>query len=262
MILVNDCSTDNTLELLKKYSRTDSRIHIINNTRNEKLPRSLNIGFSQASGQFLTWTSDDNTYHQNALEIMINSLKTHPEIDMVYADFNIVDLEGNILSVKETNNPDMLRYVNTVGACFLYRKSLADKIGRYDPDHFLAEDYEYWIRAYLNGNLMHISENLYDYGWHEKSLTATRKQDIEKATFMVKEKHFDALLGKCSNQSERNQFFREMLNLLADSKERRRVRKQYYKIDHNFAKSDISLRVKNGCNIILHSLAKYVKKSP
>ena len=59
LILVNDCSTDHTLEILEEYAGKDVRIRIINNTHNLKLPASLNVGFENAKGRYLTWTSDD-----------------------------------------------------------------------------------------------------------------------------------------------------------------------------------------------------------
>lgn len=260
LILVNDCSTDNTLTILEEYVQSDSRIRLISNKINQKLPRSLNIGFAQASGELLTWTSDDNTYHSDALQVMSDTLRNHPDIDMVYADFNIVDLSGKILWEEKKKNPETLRFSNTVGACFLYRRSLADQIGEYDPSLFLAEDYEYWIRAYLKGNLMHIPQILYDYGWHDKSLTMTRKHDIGKATFSAKSKHFNALLNKCSCQAERNQFFWEMLNLLTDSTEMKSIRKQYYKLDHKFHHADLLVRLKSIYNFMYHLPLHFVHK--
>ena len=68
LIIVNDCSTDHTLEIVKQYAEKDHRIKIVNNSINKKLPSSLNIGFQHSCGNFLTWTSDDNLYHENAFE--------------------------------------------------------------------------------------------------------------------------------------------------------------------------------------------------
>lgn len=45
LIIVNDCSTDNTLKIAKEYEERDSRIRVISNNINKKLPASLNIGF-------------------------------------------------------------------------------------------------------------------------------------------------------------------------------------------------------------------------
>ena len=68
LIIVDDCSTDDTLSIANKYSSMDKRIHVIHNEVNKKLPASLNIGFRRAEGKYLTWTSDDNMYVSDALK--------------------------------------------------------------------------------------------------------------------------------------------------------------------------------------------------
>lgn len=62
LIIVDDCSSDNTLDIIRKYEKQDLRIKVIHNDVNKKLPASLNIGFKYAKGMYLTWTSDDNMY--------------------------------------------------------------------------------------------------------------------------------------------------------------------------------------------------------
>lgn len=252
LIVVNDCSTDGTAKIVEEYTLKDNRIRLVNNSTNQRLPRALNIGFEKATGDYYTWTSDDNAYHRDALEIMAGELKTHPHIDFVYSNFNVIDLtDGKIIGVEKKKEPQELRFANTVGACFLYKKELAAKIGKYDPDFFLAEDYEYWIRAYLNGKLMHIDKILYDYGMHGQSLTSTRQKDIGKATYHVKNRYFTDLLNKCENQEEINRFFDEMLRLLSDKSEMKKVRNQYYKMNREYCKSDIRKRLAKIRNIIV-----------
>ncbi len=70
LVIVNDCSTDGTQAILKEYEAKDRRVRVIDNSVNLKLPRSLNVGFSDAKGEYLTWTSDDNLYHPSAIEEM------------------------------------------------------------------------------------------------------------------------------------------------------------------------------------------------
>src|ERR1044072_1742318 len=57
LIVVDDCSTDNTAEILRQHSIADPRLRVIRNETNQKLPRSLNVGFHASEGRFLTWTS-------------------------------------------------------------------------------------------------------------------------------------------------------------------------------------------------------------
>ena len=79
LIIVNDCSTDNSPAIMEKYVEKDPRIRIIHNAENQKLPESLNIGFRAARGDYFTWTSDDNMYKPDAIETMVSVLDTHPE---------------------------------------------------------------------------------------------------------------------------------------------------------------------------------------
>ena len=71
LIIVNDYSTDGTSLIIREYEKKDSRIIVIENSENKKLPASLNIGFRSATGKYFTWTSDDNRYLPNALQCMV-----------------------------------------------------------------------------------------------------------------------------------------------------------------------------------------------
>ena len=71
LIIVNDCSTDSTLEIATKFAKIDRRIKVISNEKNSKLPASLNEGFRRAKGKYLTWTSDDNYYKPDALKKLL-----------------------------------------------------------------------------------------------------------------------------------------------------------------------------------------------
>ena len=245
LIIVNDASTDNTLDIINDYAKKDNRIKIINNDVNKKLPASLNVGFREAKGEYLTWTSDDNKYHKDALYIMADELNDNPNIDMVYANFNRIKIDGTFIEEVKFEDPDKLKYYNVIGACFLYRNSMKEKIGEYDEELFLAEDYEYWIRVYLNGNIKHIDKTLYDYSMHEKSLTSTRVKEVLKATIKTKLKHEKELLKKCINQSERNEYYRMNLYYINDINEYKKMRKNYYKNDIIYFIQDIIKRVKN-----------------
>src|SRR5262245_43666619 len=77
LIIVNDCSTDETPAIIEEYAKGDSRVRIIHNATNQKLPLSLNIGFAAAKGEYFTWTSDDNYYAPNAIEKMVDVLQQH-----------------------------------------------------------------------------------------------------------------------------------------------------------------------------------------
>ena len=240
LIIVNDCSKDNTLEIISEYAHRDTRITIVNNDTNQKLPKTLNNGFRLAKGEYLTWTSDDNLYHPTALARMAEILDSQSEIALVYTDFSIVDMEGNLIQEVKEGEPEEIRFRDNIGACFLYRHSLADLVGEYNPDTFLAEDYDFFIRCYekSKGRFYHISEDLYDYGRHDANLTVTRQKDISHKAFDVMMMHFDFLYSECHLQEDKNRFFYELLALLKDPVEQQEQRYRFYKIDAVFARED------------------------
>src|SRR6266508_190816 len=83
LIIVDDCSTDDTPQIVARYR--DPRLRVIRHETNRKLPAALNTGFAASKGTYLTWTSDDNRYAPNAIEVMMQALETSPEIGLVYA---------------------------------------------------------------------------------------------------------------------------------------------------------------------------------
>ena len=246
VIIVNDCSTDNTLEIIREYEKKDSRIKVYSNATNQKLPRTLNNGFKNATGQYYTWTSDDNTYHIDAIEKMVNILDDNPNIDLVYTDYSVVDMNGNLIKEIKVGEPSEIRYRDIVGACFLYRRSLAEKVGEYDPDTFLAEDYDFFIRCYKESGraFYHIMEDLYNYGRHDKNLSATRQSEIAHRAFDVMMKHFDFLYSECMTKEEQIRFFDALLFLLRDSKEKKEYRKKLYNISDSYKKYDFKRRIR------------------
>lgn len=182
LIIVNDCSTDNTLEVANAYAAKDERIRVFSNEQNSKLPATLNHGFREARGEYWTWTSDDNLLLPNFCEEMSRYLDEHPEVGFVVGDEYIIDADGNIIgeSIKPDNIRPQLPLNNYVGATFMYRREIAQQMGEYRTDLFLVEDYEYWLRMSLQTDMGHVNKTLYKYRHHSKSLSATRKHDVQE----------------------------------------------------------------------------------
>ena len=180
LIIVNDCSTDNTLEVANAYASKDKRIRVLSNEKNSKLPATLNHGFREARGELWTWTSDDNLLLPNMLEVMSDYFENHPNIDFVVADEQYIGMQGNVISIHTV--PDdismLLPLNNYIGAAFMYRAEIAKRIGDYREDLFLVEDYEYFLRLNDNGQIAHIPQILYQYRDNPGSLTATRQREI------------------------------------------------------------------------------------
>lgn len=212
LIIVNDCSTDDTLKICQRFAEKDARIRVISNVCNLKLPNTLNVGFAEATGDYYTWTSDDNLYEPQAIEILVKALEENPEAVMVYGDFTRIDEVGNIIGEEKLLEPKYLIKGNTCGAYFMYTADVAKKVGKYDANLFLAEDYDYWVRIYRCGQIIHISNNCYLYRTHSGSLTERRKDAIVEATYQVLEKNFLPLYCMAKRCRLEKEFFNSMVN--------------------------------------------------
>ncbi|MBI4680860.1 MAG: glycosyltransferase [Nitrospirae bacterium] len=190
LIIVDDSSTDDTPEIIARYSSIDERIRSIRHQRNSKLPKALNSGFSQANGVYLTWTSDDNCYRPSAIAEMIDYLETHQENDIVYTDFTAIDEKGQVIKTMSVGAPADIYYSNCIGPCFLYRRAVQEKLVGYSEDLFLAEDYDFWLRASLSFSFCPIHSDLYLYRYHETSLTTQKRIKVLRATEQVYKRHF------------------------------------------------------------------------
>lgn len=179
LLVLDDCSNDKTPEIVKKYAEIDSRIYYYRNKHNLRLPRNLNKGFSLAKGRFLTWTSDDNKFRPEALEKMLAALQNNPGKDLVYASYQVIDEKGKKLQVinADPKGKEHILGSNVVGACFLYTRAAYEKVGEYDADLVLVEDFDYWQRMFMEVDALALQEVLYDYRWHSGSLTSTKKEE-------------------------------------------------------------------------------------
>lgn len=218
LIIVNDCSTDNTLEVANAYAQKDERIHVYTNETNSKLPATLNNGFRRATGEYWTWTSDDNILHPDMLETMVSYLDEHQDVGIVVSDSLTIDMSGNVIGGQFIPDDFQSRMIfeNYVGASFLYRRTEALLIGEYREDLFLVEDYEFFLRMSFHCKMAHISKTLYYYRDNPQSLTATRQREIRERLAEMRLLYIDRIE-----------------NLLSDCPQK--ITKVYYKIVDNLS---------------------------
>jgi len=191
LIVVDDNSPDDTPRVVASFD--DPRIHYVRNDPNLKLPRALNRGFSLARGDYLTWTSDDNLYAPRAIEAMVRRLR-QGDCDLVYADywlFSQDDEAGRPLDPQVDRLPDTVQLDkgNHMGACFLYTRRLYEAVGDYDPELFLVEDYDFFIRASKRFRFAHIAEPLYYFRRDDDTLYLSRFAEVKASDVLVRYKN-------------------------------------------------------------------------
>lgn len=191
LIVVDDNSPDETPAVVRAFD--DPRLRCVRNDPNLRLPRSLNRGFELARGDLLTWTSDDNLFAPTAIEHMVARLG-HGGCAFVYADyweFADLDGEGRPVDVTLRRLPDVLQPErgNQVGACFLYTREVYQAVGEYDPELFLVEDYDYWMRIQRQFPACHIAEPLYYFRRDEHTLYCSRFCEVKAADILGRVKN-------------------------------------------------------------------------
>lgn len=216
LILVNDCSKDNSLEIMQQYAEKDSRIRIINNEHNLKLPGALNRGFQEARGKYLTWTSHDNRMAPTMLEEFVNYLDANPDKGLVTACYAAFSLKTGE-QLYEVHHPDPqlhLPLFNCVCYAFMYRREVLETVGDYDTTLFLVEDYDYWVRIWQKYPVGKIYKVLYYTGVGDDTLTLSRKKEIAEKLVEMRLRYFSdfdkALCGHPDLQ-------RRLYNSIADN---------------------------------------------
>ena len=191
LIIVDDNSPDATREVVASFD--DPRIRYVRNQPNLKLPRALNRGFSLARGEYLTWTSDDNLYDENAIQRMVEILQGGG-CDFIYADYYLfadLDADGRPLDIHHDKLPGkvQLEKGNHIGACFMYTRGVYEAVGEYDPDLFLVEDYDYFMRIAKRFRLCHIPEPLYYFRRDDDTLYCSRFCEVKASDVLVRYKN-------------------------------------------------------------------------
>jgi exopolysaccharide biosynthesis predicted pyruvyltransferase EpsI/GT2 family glycosyltransferase len=129
----------------------------------------------------------------DCLEKLVGFMKREPDLAMCFANIQVIDAEDNPIKEngwyprgEQTGNVYLPKNTlrlntypeNTIGAAFLYRKAVPFLIGGYDTSLYTVEDYDYWMRIndYLSIKHVDFSETVYQYRFHDNSLTSKAKE--------------------------------------------------------------------------------------
>ncbi|MGE8683684.1 MAG: glycosyltransferase family 2 protein [Acinetobacter sp.] len=171
LILIDDGSKDNSLQVAQEYAKVDSRIRVISDGTNKRLPYRLNQIISEAKGCYIARMDADDLIAVDRLEKQVNFLEENKQFDLVST--GILSVKNNLSLVgyrgsKSNKKPNLadavLGRTGIIHASILAKKNWYDR-NLYNVNNKLAEDYELWLNAYLKGDLTigFIEEPLYFY---------------------------------------------------------------------------------------------------
>jgi len=166
LILINDGSTDNSLNIIQKY-KSDNRVHIINDGENKGLIYRLNQSIKLAKGEYYARMDADDIMHLSRIALQVSYLNNHREVDVVGSSYFSID-SNNCIVGKVTANP-LPTNLNSVlkRGCFAHPSVMGRtewfRKNQYDKSWVRMEDFELWIRTIPASNFRNIAEPLLFY---------------------------------------------------------------------------------------------------
>lgn len=93
IVIVNDCTPDASIEIVRKYAACDNRIKIVNHDKNRGLMMTRRTGYMAATGDYITFCDSDDTLADGALEALYNSA-VRENADIVSGTIEYVPVKG------------------------------------------------------------------------------------------------------------------------------------------------------------------------
>lgn len=164
IIIVEDCSTDGSLQKIQKYK--DERIKIICNDKNRGIAYSRNKGLANCTGKYIALLDDDDIALNTRLERQISFLEDHDEIDAVGGNAQWIDEHDHIVrdTIDLVKDPCMIRMFLLFRNIFnnsemTFRRDIVIENNMKYQDHcFGLEDYLFWIEFSKVGKISNISD--------------------------------------------------------------------------------------------------------
>ena len=151
-IILDDCSTDNSFEIISKYSKKDSRIKAIKNSKNLGISRNRNKLFSLVSkeSKYIAILDSDDIAMPKRIEKQVQFLQQYPSIKIIGSNVYIIDEKSKVIGKREYSKyPQKVKLLQNPFAqsAIMIKASVVREIGNYSLNYPVCEDWEYWMRV-------------------------------------------------------------------------------------------------------------------
>jgi glycosyltransferase involved in cell wall biosynthesis len=193
-LLVDDGSTDNSLEIINIFAKIDPRIVVISKI-NTGLADSLNVGIQQARGEWIARLDADDISEPTRLEKQLEFVQKNPEVVLLGTGLMLINEKG--IPVKSFRYPgdhsSLLKKLYTSGkfpahSSAFFRTSVVRSIGGYRPRIRRAQDRDLWLRLSEVGQLASIDEPLVKIRRHSEQVSheaAGRRQKTDSRVAII-----------------------------------------------------------------------------
>jgi glycosyltransferase involved in cell wall biosynthesis len=153
LLVIDDGSSDNTLDAVHTAARGDSRVRLFSAPHGGPAA-ARNVGLQHARGRFITLLDSDDVWDPGYLSEQLTLLDQHPEIAIVSA--NVTNRGGprdgtpfwpSTSGTRVLACHEPIEREDAVCVFALFRREVVDRIGGFDPSYTGNEDYEFWLRA-------------------------------------------------------------------------------------------------------------------
>jgi glycosyltransferase involved in cell wall biosynthesis len=220
-IIIEDCSTDNTLKILKEYQVADSRIILIQKNENKGFKgfvENLNIGLNTARGKYIARMDADDISLPHRLEKQYEFLEKNPDIFMTGAALEFIDVDNHFLKIlpAPASHKKITQKMNMENGLYhpviFFRNNTSV---RYREKMFGCEDFDFYLQ-HLSQKMKfaNLTEILLQYRIITDSISR-KGNPFFKKMFMEKAKYFFLERQKTRKDSYQNfkeEHFHNMLN--------------------------------------------------
>jgi glycosyltransferase involved in cell wall biosynthesis len=198
IIIVEDASTDNTIEILNKYSKQNTSLFFIYyNEKNLGSYKSIEKAIKNCTGDIIILADHDDYWETNKVATIVNYFEQHPSMDGVFTNGFLMDETSKInanyelwdsmcFPYKLITKPEEIKlYINTIentatGAAMAIRNNLPILKQPFPVIKYLIHDRWLAINLAEKNTLGILNEKLIRYRLHPKQETGGRKDEIEK----------------------------------------------------------------------------------
>lgn len=200
LIVLDDCSTDDSRKVIQRYARQYSHIKAIFNERNSGSPfAQWNKGVSLARGEYVWIAESDDYADPRLLETLVARLKQHPTASIAYCQSWVVNTPGRVIGnmrywtdpldtehwardYRVSGNEENRRFLfhrptipNT--SAVVFRKERYEAIGGAEEDMMMCGDWLHWIRMIEGHELCFVAEPLNYFRRHEATTRTIRTHE-------------------------------------------------------------------------------------
>lgn len=162
LILMDDGSSDSSIDIASAYEAKDNRISVVSDGKNLGLPKRLNQLSKLSKGYYYARMDADDIMHSDRIKDQVAYLKENPEIDLLGSGLISIDNENNITGIRKGSFLNNVTLQMVIKMTWCVHPTITGKLewfqnNPYDEDLRRAQDYELWIRTADKSKFVRLS---------------------------------------------------------------------------------------------------------